>query len=374
MALPGRRRKVLDVYRLIRPILFMLDAEHSHELALSTLAALSRSAPALRLLRRFGSARLPALPCTFAGLQLPNPLGLAAGMDKEAAAFPAIAALGFGWVEVGTVTPLPQPGNQRPRLFRISDDQALINRMGFNSGGLEPFTGNLRRLRKSTRTVVGVNIGKNAATPIERAVDDYTQAMDQVYPLADYIAVNVSSPNTRSLRDLQNADHLGRLAETLRSHRDGLCPQGSQPVPLFLKIAPDLSAEEVAVIADAVREQQLDGVIATNTTVQRPCGDSGTYAEQGGLSGRPLRALSTATVDHLYRQLGTSVPIMGVGGITSVEDVIEKVARGAQVVQIYTSFVYEGPEVIRKILLGLEQRMYSAKISDWSSFSHSLRA
>lgn len=361
------------MYRLIRPILFMLDAERSHELALSTLSALSRSGPALRLIHRFGAARVPPIPCELAGIALPNPVGLAAGLDKDAAAFPALSALGFGWVEVGTVTPLPQPGNPKTRLFRLSSDHAIINRMGFNSGGLGSFENNLRRLRANTRAVVGVNIGKNADTPMERAADDYTEAMASLYALADYIAVNVSSPNTSSLRELQNAENLGRFVETVKACRDRLAGTHEKRVPLLIKIAPDLSDDEITVIADTVVGQQLEGVIATNTTIQRPVGNHSTYAEAGGLSGRPLRALSTSVIETLYLRLGTGVPIVGVGGIESARDVVEKVARGAQVVQIYSSFIFEGPGVVRQILLGLEQRMRSGGASDWSAFAEGLR-
>jgi len=351
----------------------MLDPEHSHDLALSTLSTLSRSGPALRLIHRFGSARVPSIPCKFAGLAMPNPVGLAAGLDKEAAAFPALSALGFGWVELGTVTPLPQPGNPKKRLFRIVGDRALINRMGFNSGGLVAFKGNVERLRKNSRGVIGINIGKNAATPLERAEDDYIAAMDSVYALADYITVNVSSPNTRSLRDLQNADQLGRLVESLGTHRDRLAAVQGRTVPLLLKIAPDLSTEEIAALADTVSAHRLEGVIATNTTIQRPLGDHALYAEQGGLSGRPLAELSTATIGSLYRHLGTNVPIMGVGGIESAQDVIEKVAHGAQVVQIYSSFIFNGPGVIRQILIGLERRMRALQIGTWDMFAETLR-
>jgi dihydroorotate dehydrogenase len=362
------------VYQLIRPLLFMLDAEHSHDLALSTLSTLSRSGPALYLISKFGSARVPSVPCEFAGLALPNPLGLAAGLDKEAAAFPALSALGFGWVELGTVTPLPQPGNPKKRLFRIAADGALINRMGFNSSGLAPFVKNIERLRKNTRSVIGINIGKNAGTQLEHAVDDYTAAMNQVYLHADYIAVNVSSPNTRSLRELQNEEHLGRFTQALKSHRDQLAAAHGKTIPLLLKIAPDLSPDEIVIVAETVDACRLEGVIATNTTIQRPLGHHSTYAEQGGLSGRPLGELATATISTLSRHLKTNVPIVGVGGIESAKDVVEKVAHGAQVVQIYSSFIFNGPGVIRRILLGLEQQMRTMHINDWSTFVNALRS
>jgi len=362
------------VYQLIRLLLFRLDAEQSHDLVISTLAALSRSGPALRLINRFGAARVPSIPCVLAGLTLSNPLGLAAGLDKEATAFPALAAMGFGSVELGTVTPRPQPGNQKKRLFRMADDVALINRMGFNSSGLIPFRRNIERLRENTRAVIGINIGKNASTPIARAADDYAECMDDVYDIADYITINVSSPNTKSLRDLQNADHLDQLVGKLTSRRNQLTASLGKTLPLFIKIAPDLSAEEIGLVADTVRAHGLDGVIATNTTTQRPRGTHSAYAEKGGLSGRPLKSLSTATITTLYEHLRTDVPIIGVGGIESAQDVVEKVKSGAQTVQIYTSLIFEGPSVIRHILLGLEQRMQSMHIREWSSFLATLRA
>lgn len=361
------------MYRLIRPLLFMLDPERSHDLALATLSMLSRSGPALHLIHRFGAARVPALPCGLAGLEFPNPVGLAAGLDKDAVAFPALSAMGFGWVELGTVTPRPQPGNAGKRLFRMVDDRALINRMGFNNCGLDQFARNVRRLRVNTGTMVGINIGKNASTPLAGAIDDYTIALEQVYPLADYVTVNVSSPNTKSLRDLQSADHLGHLIGTLKSHRDQLTASTGRPLPLFLKISPDLGSEEIGLVADTVSAHGLEGVIATNTTTRRPRGNHASYAEQGGLSGKPLGDLSTATIRSFYEHLRTDVPIIGVGGIESAQDVVEKVAAGAQVVQIYSSFIFGGPGVIPRILIGLQQQMHSMQINDWDMFVEKLR-
>lgn len=361
------------MYRLIRPLLFRLDAERSHDVILAVLAALSRSASALGLIRRLGADRVPSIPCRFAGLHLPNPLGLAAGLDKYGKAFPALASMGFGWVELGTVTPRPQPGNPGKRLFRVVSDAALVNRMGFNSEGLQPFTEHITKLRHVSKSVIGVNIGKNADTPITRAVDDYLTSLDAVYGMADYVAVNVSSPNTASLRDLQNSKYLDDLVCSLISRRDELAARHKKTVPLFLKIAPDLTPEEIANLAKTVRAHRLDAVIATNTTISRPNRQHPAYAEKGGLSGRPLRQSSTATIRQLYTHLRTEVPIIGVGGIESAQDVIEKISAGAQIVQIYTSFIYRGPAVIRSILRELEQLMHSMHISDWKSFSEHTR-
>lgn len=362
------------MYKLIRPLLFGLDAERSHDVILWLLSVLSTSDPALRLITRFGTGRVPFIPCEFAGLSLPNPVGLAAGLDKDAQAFPALAAMGFGWVELGTVTPRPQPGNPGKRLFRVETDAALVNRMGFNNAGLGPFTDNIRRLRRHSTAVTGINIGKNAETPITRAVDDYVTALDAVHTLADYVAVNISSPNTASLRDLQNSKYLDDLLASLVSRRDELAALHNKPVPLFLKIAPDLTNSEIAMLADTVKAHRLDAVIATNTTTSRPHNPHPAYAEKGGLSGRPLRQPATATIRQLYGHLQGEVPIIGVGGIEDAPDVIEKLSAGAGIVQIYTSFIYQGPAVVRSILLGLEQQMQSMHISDWKTFLEHVRS
>lgn len=357
------------MYSLVRPLLFRLDAERSHTLVMELLALISRHRPALRLLRKCGQGGFPSIPAEVAGLTVPNPLGLAAGLDKDARAFPALAASGFGWIELGTVTPKPQPGNPRPRLFRIRADQALVNRMGFNSGGLETFIENLRNLRRLTDCVVGVNIGKNASTPLDKAADDYLVSMDAVYSLADYVAVNISSPNTASLRELQDAARLEHLVEQLTRRRQELADYHNRFLPLFLKIAPDLTSKEVEVIARITREYGLDAVIATNTTVTRPFSPDPVYAEPGGLSGAPLRDLSTGVVSTLYGHLGTETPIIGVGGISSHADVVDKVKAGARLLQIYTGFIFQGPIMIKRILQGLEQSMQSMQIRHWSSYT-----
>ena len=361
------------MYSLIKPLLFRLDAEHSHDLTMAFLALVSRSRPALWLFRRYGRQRMPALPCELAGMCFPNPLGLAAGLDKDARAFPALAALGFGWIELGTVTPRPQAGNPGPRMFRLQSDEALINRMGFNSAGLDVFARNMKRLRRSTDSIIGINIGKNAQTPIERAADDYLHSLDTVCEIADYIAVNISSPNTQSLRELQNAKYLQGFLRKLRIHRDELASRCGRTTPLVLKIAPDLTADEIQVIAEAVLAQRFDAVIATNTTISRPAGSNPLYDESGGLSGRPLGSLSTATISRLHQTLGEGIPIIGAGGIQSAADVIEKLRAGAQMVQIYTGLIYQGPAIIRRILRGLEQEMESMHIKDWPTLVKTIR-
>ena len=362
------------MYKLIRPLLFRLDAERSHDIVLSALSACSRHRMSLRLLELAGGGPAPDIPCQIAGLSMPNPIGLAAGLDKTAGAFPALARFGFGSLELGTVTPRPQPGNAGKRMFRIEDDAALINRMGFNSPGLVAFLENLTRLRSNSDSILGINIGKNAETPIQRAAEDYLIALDSVYIFADYIAVNVSSPNTADLRSLQNYQNLDEFIHQLVQRRNELAVEFGKSVPLMLKIAPDLSPREIESIAIPVLRHRLDGVIATNTTVQRPATSHAVYSEKGGLSGRPLKTLSNSAIRHLSSCLQTRVPIIGVGGIENVADIIEKIRLGASMVQIYTSFVYQGPATVYSLLRGLEQRMDSMHISDWDTFREKLRS
>ena len=353
--------------------MFRLDAERSHDLIVALLAVLSRSRPALRVLSRHGIQKNPSIPCEIAGLRLANPLGLAAGLDKNGRAFPALAALGFGWVELGTVTPRAQPGNPKQRLFRVTSDAALINRMGFNSVGLEPFIENIKQLRQNTNAKIGINIGKNAQTSLEHATGDYLISLDAVYTLCDYIAINVSSPNTQSLRELQNAGYLNRLLDALTSRRDELATYHDKTAPLILKIAPDLRSEEIETIAHTALQHKLDAIIATNTTVSRPGNANKEYKENGGLSGRPLMNLSTQVISQLYQQLKGQLPIIGVGGIEQASDVRRKIKAGAEVTQLYTSFIFHGPVVIHKILTGFEQDMNSRHINDWVSWVETVR-
>ncbi len=327
-------------YSLLRPLLFALDAETAHHLTLDL----------LQTLRRTGLAGAPApRPAACArrvmGIAFPNPVGLAAGLDKNGAYIDALAALGFGFIEVGTVTPRPQPGNPRPRLFRIREAQAVVNRMGFNNDGVERLIDNVRRA--DYRGVLGINIGKNFDTPIERAADDYLHCLRKVYALASYVTINISSPNTKNLRQLQEAGELENLLAALKTEQRKLADQHGKYVPLALKIAPDLDGVQVGVIAGLLRKHGIDAVIATNTTLARD-GVAGMPhgAEAGGLSGAPLTQRSTAIVRQLGSALGGSVPIIGVGGIMSGADAAQKIAAGASLVQLYTGLVYRGPRLV----------------------------
>lgn len=338
----------LRVYSLIRPLLFRLDPERSHDIVMHTLAALSASPLAMRAMR----ARRPADPGTasVAGLKAPNHFGLAAGLDKDARAFPALRALGFGWIEVGTVTPRPQPGNDKPRLFRLEADRALINRMGFNSCGVERFTRNVAERRDRYDSILGVNIGKNAATPIEHAAGDYLHVFEGVYPYADYVAVNVSSPNTESLRELQHVDRLSTLVRTLLDKRRRLQEQYDKWVPVAVKLSPDIPREALKRICELLGELEVDGVIATNTTTSRPTGLKSRDRDQsGGLSGRPLEALATEIVAALHRHLGNRVPLIGAGGVEDPATAERKLCAGARAVQCYTAFIYQGPRLLQRL-------------------------
>lgn len=300
---------------------------------------------------RLRKPRLRSTPASFMNLIAANQFGLAAGLDKDASAFPALAALGFGWVEVGTVTPRPQPGNSKPRLFRLERDRALINRMGFNSCGVERFIENLSKKRKYYDTVLGINIGKNAATPMDRAEEDYLYALEHVYPHADYIAVNISSPNTPSLRDLQHVDRLKRMVESLLGRRERLRVQHDRYVPVAVKLSPDLSTTDVQRICNVLSEQAIDGVIATNTTTTRPeCLRSDQKEQDGGLSGAPLESLATEVVANLHENLGSRIPIIGVGGVEDADTAEKKLSAGACAVQSYTAFIYQGPRLLNRLL------------------------
>ena len=335
------------LYSLARPFLFALDPERAHELALASLKLLERGGMASML-----ADAAPAQRVKLMGLEFPNALGLAAGLDKNGEYIDALAAMGFGFIEIGTVTPRPQPGNPKPRLFRLPEAQALINRLGFNNHGVERLIENLMRARY--RGVLGINIGKNSDTPIERAADDYEFCLAKVYAHASYVAVNVSSPNTRDLRQLQGADELGALAGKLKTEQKRLADAHGRYVPLVLKIAPDLDDAELGAIAKCLLRHRLDGVIATNTTVSR-AGVAGLRhaAEAGGLSGAPLREASTALIRKLARLLEGRVPIIGVGGVMSAADARAKLAAGASLVQIYTGFIYRGPPLVGEILRAL---------------------
>jgi dihydroorotate dehydrogenase len=335
------------VYRLLRPLLFSLDPEAAHHLTFAALEA------------GYGlgvvGQRLPAAPRTVMGLEFPNPVGLAAGLDKNGEHIDALAALGFGFVEVGTVTPRPQPGNPRPRLFRLPAAEAIINRMGFNNGGLDALIANVQRAR--WRGVLGINIGKNFDTPLERATDDYLACLRQVYPHAGYVAVNISSPNTPGLRSLQSAEELRMLLGKLKEEQATLADRHGRYVPLAVKIAPDLSPGQIDEIAHLLEREGMDAVIATNTTVSRAGTDGIAHAgEAGGLSGAPLRKLATDVIRRFATALDGALPIVGVGGIMSVEDAREKMAAGASLVQVYTGLIYRGPGLVAEIAGALAER------------------
>ncbi len=327
-------------YALIRPALFALEAETAHHFTLSSLKTLQR----VGLLRN-ASAQREHCAREVMGIHFPNPVGLAAGLDKNGEYIDALGALGFGFIEIGTVTPLAQQGNPRPRLFRVPGACALINRMGFNNLGVERLVHNVQRA--AWRGVLGINIGKNFATPLDRALDDYLTCLRKVYAFASYVTVNISSPNTQGLRDLQSADHLEKLLAGLQLEREALAQRHGKRVPLALKIAPDLDKSQIGAIADLLTRYAIDAVIATNTTIARddvsalPHGD-----EIGGLSGAPVKTRSTQVVRELRLALGDALPIIGVGGIASGADAREKIDAGAALVQLYTGLIYEGPSLI----------------------------
>jgi dihydroorotate dehydrogenase len=321
-------------YALARPLLFALDPETAHHLALksSGLAGLFAAKP-------------PACPVRAMGLDFPNPVGLAAGLDKQAEHVDALAALGFGFLELGGVTPRPQPGNPRPRMFRIPQAQAIINRYGLNSIGVDGFVENLKK-RKS-KIIIGINIGKNKDTPNDRAADDYALCLEKLYPHADYVSLNISSPNTAGLRDLQSEEALSALIQKVNSKRERLREKHGRNVAIALKIAPDLDDAQIRDIAAVARREGIDGIVATNTTLSRAGVES--YADgmqAGGLSGAPLRERSTRVLRILSQELKNEIPLIGVGGIFSGADAAEKLDAGASLVQLYTGLIYRGPGLV----------------------------
>ena len=327
------------LYALARTALFRLDPEVAHDLALKSLAALGQGAAWLGPGAADGEGR------RVMGLDFANPVGVAAGLDKNGEYVDALAALGFGFVEVGTVTPRPQPGNPKPRLFRLEEHQALINRLGFNNQGVERLMRNLERA--SFRGVLGINIGKNFDTPIERAAEDYLAGLDAVYGRASYVTVNVSSPNTAKLRELQSGERLDELLSALMARRATLATRYGRAKPLLVKVAPDLDDAQVEAIAELAVKHRVDGLIATNTTVARDGVEGHRHAfEPGGLSGRPLFAPSTRVLRRLAETLRGRVPLVGVGGILSGADARAKIDAGASLVQVYTGFVYRGPALV----------------------------
>ncbi len=337
---------MIDSYSLIKPLLFRLDAERAHDLTLAS----------LKLAERYGllprAPQLPSQSRQVMGLSFPNPIGLAAGLDKNGAVIDGMAALGFGFVEVGTVTPRPQPGNPKPRLFRLPEAQGIINRFGFNNLGVDHLIQNVQFAKY--KGILGINIGKNFDTPNERAVDDYLICMHKVYAHASYITVNISSPNTKNLRALQEKEALSALLGALKSAQQTLAQQHGRYVPIALKIAPDLTAEQVVEIADLLMQHQIDGVIATNTTLSRDAVKGLINAEEaGGLSGAPVRLSSSNVIKQLNSQLQGALPIIGVGGILSGEDAKEKIAAGASLVQLYSGLIYRGPQLVQEVRTAL---------------------
>jgi dihydroorotate dehydrogenase len=331
------------MYTLVRNLLFKLDPETSHELSLEFLGIAER----LKLLQ-LCLPSVPDNPIEVMGIQFPNRVGLAAGLDKNGDYFNALGAMGFGFVEIGTITPKPQAGNAKPRMFRIPEAQAIINRMGFNNKGVDHLVEQVKRRRYTG--VLGINIGKNATTPVENAVDDYIFCMNKVYAHADYITVNISSPNTQGLRDLQFGDSLNRLLETIKKQQRVLQKEHGRYVPLAVKIAPDIDANNIKEVARTLLAQGMDGVIATNTTIGREGVTQ--YAlskEAGGLSGLPVQIKSTEIIKAFYAELGEKLPIIGVGGIVDGASAVEKIKAGAKLVQIYTGFIYCGPALISEI-------------------------
>ena len=327
------------LYSLARAALFKLDPEVAHDLTLKSLAALGPGAALL------GAGADAAESRKVMGIEFPNPVGLAAGLDKNGEYIDALAALGFGFIEIGTVTPRPQPGNPKPRMFRVVEHEAIINRLGFNNTGLEKLLANVDRA--SFRGVLGINIGKNFDTPLERAAEDYLACLEAVYSRASYVTVNISSPNTKNLRDLQSSEKLDDLLGALMAKRAALAARSGSTKPLLVKVAPDLDDEQIEAIAQLALKHAVDGLIATNTTIGREEIAGHKHAgEMGGLSGRPLFARSTEVLRKLSAALGGKVALIGVGGIVNGADAHAKIAAGASLVQVYTGFIYRGPALI----------------------------
>jgi dihydroorotate dehydrogenase len=336
---------LFHAYPLARQALFAMDAETAHEVTLKSLQRAYECGATRALMHA-----APLAPITMMGLRVPNAVGLAAGLDKNGAYIDALGNLGFGFVEVGTVTPRPQPGNPKPRLFRLPRANALINRLGFNNLGLDAFIANVTRSQWRARGgILGLNIGKNADTPMEQAADDYLKGLRGVYPHADYVTVNISSPNTKNLRSLQGGDELGGLLARLQETRKELADTHGRNVPLAVKIAPDLTEEQIDAIADILPRHGVDGVIATNTTLSREAVNGLPHADEaGGLSGPPVHELSLAVIARLRQRLGNTLAIIGVGGIHSGRQAAEKLAAGANAVQVYTGLIYRGPALVRE--------------------------
>ena len=326
------------LYSLARPLLFSLAPERAHELTLSLL----KSSHAMGMMRQ----NVASKPVTCMGIEFPNPVGLAAGLDKNGAYIDALASQGFGFIEIGTITPRPQPGNPEPRLFRLPKAKAIINRMGFNNEGVDKLIENVKAAK--FKGVLGINIGKNADTPVEKAVDDYLICLEKVYNYASYITVNISSPNTKNLRSLQSGDALTELLETLKNRQLELAQENQHYVPLVLKVAPDLEVEDIAFIAQQLLQFKIDGLIVTNTTLSREGVEGLEHAEEaGGLSGAPVFEKSTACLKAFADVLQGQIPLIGVGGILSGADAAAKKQAGASLVQVYSGLIYTGPTLVK---------------------------
>jgi dihydroorotate dehydrogenase len=334
-------------YPAIRKVLFQFDAETIHELTIKSLKSTGKSP-----LNIFYKQHVQDKPLTVMGIKFPNPVGLAAGLDKNGECINAFGAMGFGFVEVGTVTPRPQPGNEKPRIFRLPEANAVINRMGFNNKGVDYLVSQVQAA--NYKGVLGINIGKNKDTPEENAKDDYLHCMRKVYDLATYITVNISSPNTPGLRSLQYGEALNELLSALKAEQSVLADKYGKYIPLTVKIAPDLTTDEVKSIAKSLLDNKIDGVIATNTTLSREGVEGLEFGtEQGGLSGQPVKDKSTQVIKTLSEALDNKLPIIGVGGIASSDDANEKLKAGASLVQVYTGFIYQGPPLVKEIVNGL---------------------
>lgn len=337
-------------YSLARAALFQLEPETAHHVALGSL----RWAERMGLLQRWPQP--PSHPVSILGLTFPNPVGLSAGLDKNGDYIDALAALGFGFIEIGTTTPRPQPGNAQPRMFRLPAAHAIINRLGFNNDGVDALVRNVQRAKFAG--ILGINIGKNADTPVEQAADDYLICLEKVYAYASYITVNISSPNTQGLRSLQNEAALSQLLAVLKARQLELAEQHGKYVPLLVKVAPDLSLLDVESMAAVFIAQGIDGVIATNTTIERQAVAGLQFADEaGGLSGRPVRESATRVLREFHTALNSKLPVIGVGGIANADSAAEKIAAGASLLQIYTGFIYEGPDVITQAVIGASRAL-----------------
>lgn len=334
----------MNFYPLIRSLLFLLDAEKAHDLSLKALALVHKR----KMLKRWVCGKPVMQPTKVMGIEFPNRVGLAAGLDKNGDYFIPLADCGFGFVEIGTVTPRPQPGNDKPRLFRLPESRAIINRMGFNNEGVDYLVSRVQGCE--FKGVLGINIGKNFDTPVENATEDYLICLEKVYPVADYITVNISSPNTPGLRDLQFGEALDQLLDALKQRQKKLADESGRYVPITVKIAPDMEDSDVRYLAERFIQYEIDGVIATNTTFSRDGVEGQRHAEeQGGLSGAPLTAKADQVLKVLCQALEGKLPVIAVGGIMSVEDARRKIQLGASLVQVYTGFIYKGPSLIRAI-------------------------